>query len=618
MKDSFPQWITAIVMQTNKTIELLKKHNLLRVIEEELDIYLEIAHVAYIEVKSPNSQAILFTNPIDRANNKKFDVPILMNVFCNSQAVELLIGDGDAIAARIEELLHMKPPSGFMDKLSMFGTLFNLKSVFPKKNKGRGECQEVVKLASEAKLSDIPVLTTWEQDAAPFITMGQVYTHSLDGTMSNLGMYRLQVHSDHVLGMHWQIHKDSSHFFHEYKKAGKKMPVSVAIGGDPLYIWCGQAPLPIGVFELLLYGFIRGKNGQLVKSMTNDIYIPRDVDYVIEGFVDVENLKIEGPFGDHTGYYTLDEEYPFMNVTAITHKKNPIFAATVVGKPPLEDKYMGHATERIFLPLLKTTAPDLIDYYMPENGVYHNLILAKIKTLYPGHAQQVMHAFWGVGQMSFVKHAIFVGEDAPALTEHAAITEYILNHLDIDDLMMSRGVVDALDHSSNKFGVGGKLGLDCTGEVVVKKEIELESDAILLLKMQEISKEIKDLKQYFTHTRNPICVIKVSKTRAQNELFEDLQPLLAHICILIIVDDKNNFLDNPYMLVWRVVNNIDCNRDFYFFNHSLCIDATNKNGLDGFKRRWPDDVSCTKSVLEELQAKKVIDIDAAFEKRFLL
>lgn len=618
MKDSFPQWITAIVMQTNKTIELLKKHNLLRVIEEELDIYLEIAHVAYIEVKSPNSQAILFTNPIDRANNKKFDVPILMNVFCNSQAVELLIGDGDAIAARIEELLHMKPPSGFMDKLSMFGTLFNLKSVFPKKNKGRGECQEVVKLASEAKLSDIPVLTTWEQDAAPFITMGQVYTHSLDGTMSNLGMYRLQVHSDHVLGMHWQIHKDSSHFFHEYKKAGKKMPVSVAIGGDPLYIWCGQAPLPIGVFELLLYGFIRGKNGQLVKSMTNDIYIPRDVDYVIEGFVDVENLKIEGPFGDHTGYYTLDEEYPFMNVTAITHKKNPIFAATVVGKPPLEDKYMGHATERIFLPLLKTTAPDLIDYYMPENGVYHNLILAKIKTLYPGHAQQVMHAFWGVGQMSFVKHAIFVGEDAPALTEHAAITEYILNHLDIDDLMMSRGVVDALDHSSNKFGVGGKLGLDCTGEVVVKKEIELESDAILLLKMQEISKEIKDLKQYFTHTRNPICVIKVSKTRAQKELFEDLQPLLAHICILIIVDDKNNFLDNPYMLVWRVVNNIDCNRDFYFFNHSLCIDATNKNGLDGFKRRWPDDVSCTKSVLEELQAKKVIDIDAAFEKRFLL
>ncbi len=605
-------------MQTNKTIELLKKHNLLRVIEEELDIYLEIPHAAYVGVKSPNSKAILFTNPVDRANNKKFHMPILMNVFCNAEAVELLIGDGDKIAARIEELLHMKPPSGFMDKLSMFGTLFNLKSVFPKKNKGRGECQEVVHLANEAKLSDIPVLTTWEQDAAPFITMGQVYTHSLDGTMSNLGMYRLQVHSDHTLGMHWQIHKDSNHFFHEYKKAGKKMPVSVAIGGDPLYIWCGQAPLPIGVFELLLYGFIRGKNAQLVKSITNDIYIPRDVDYVIEGFVDVENLKIEGPFGDHTGYYTLDEEYPFMNVTAITHKKNPIFAATVVGKPPLEDKYMGHATERIFLPLLKTTAPDLVDYYMPENGVYHNLILAKIKTLYPGHAQQVMHAFWGVGQMSFVKHAIFVGEDAPALTEHEAITEYILNRLDIDDLMISRGVVDALDHSSNKFGVGGKLGLDCTGEVIAKKDLQLLSDEELLQKMQEITHEIKDLKHYFTHTRNPICVIKVSKTRAQKELFEELKPLLESINILIIVDDKNNFLDNPYMLVWRVVNNIDSNRDFYFSNHSLCIDATNKNGLDGFKRRWPDDVSCTKSVLTKLQAKKVIDIDAAFEKRFLL
>ncbi|MDD2789692.1 MAG: menaquinone biosynthesis decarboxylase [Sulfurimonas sp.] len=605
-------------MQTNSTIELLKKHDLLRVIDEELDIYLEIPHVAYVEVKSPDSKALLFTNAVDRKSGKKFDAPILMNVFCSPKVVELLIGDGDAIGARIEELLHMKPPSGFMDKLSMFGTLFNLKSVFPKKLSKKGECQEVIKLGHDAKLSDLPVLTTWEQDAGAFITMGQVYTKSLDGNLSNLGMYRLQVHDDHTLGMHWQIHKDSNHFFHEYKKAGKKMPVSVGIGGDPLYIWCGQAPLPIGVFELMLYGFIRGKNAELVKCITNDLYVPRDVDYVMEGFVDVENLRIEGPFGDHTGYYTLDEEYPFMEVTAITHKKNPIFAATVVGKPPLEDKYMGHATERIFLPLLKTTAPDLLDYYMPENGVYHNLILAKIKTLYPGHAQQVMHAFWGVGQMSFVKHAIFVGEDAPALTDHEALTEHILNRIDIDDLMLSRGVVDALDHSSNKFGVGGKLGIDCTGELVQKSEIDLLEDAVLYAKMRAITDEVIELKQYFTNTNTPLCVISVDKRRTQKELFADLTLLLEHIKVLIVVDAKNNYLDNPYMLIWRVVNNIDANRDFHFAHKSLCIDATNKNAMDGFTRRWPDDVSCTPSVIEALKRKGVIAIDAAFERKFLL
>ncbi|MDD2356355.1 MAG: menaquinone biosynthesis decarboxylase [Thiovulaceae bacterium] len=611
-------------MQNNETLELLKKHDLLKIIDDELDIYLEIPHVAYIEVKKPDSKAILFTNVVDRKNGKKFDTPILMNVFCSHKAVELLIGDGDKIAARIQDLLHMKPPSGFMDKLSMFGTLFNLKSVFPKKLNKKGECQEVIKLGIEAKLSELPILTTWEQDGGPFITMGQVYTKSLDGKMSNLGMYRLQVYDDHTLGMHWQIHKDSNHFFHEYKKAGVKMPVSIGIGGDPIYIWCGQAPLPIGVFELLLYGFIKGKNAQLVKSITNDIYVPRDVDFVIEGLVDVQNLRIEGPFGDHTGYYTLKEEYPFMNVTAITHKKDPLFAATVVGKPPLEDKYMGHATERIFLPLLKTTAPDLLDYYMPENGVFHNLILAKIKTLYPGHAQQTMHAFWGVGQMSFVKHAIFVGEDAPSLTEHDAVTRYILNRIDLHDLFISRGVVDALDHSSNKFAVGGKLGIDCTGEEIKESGITHLSDEELLQKMQELSLRakypmgVKDLKQYYTDTKNPICLISVEKTRSQKELFAELKPLLGHIKILIIVDEKDNYLDNPYMLIWRVVNNIDATRDIFFEKNSVCVDATTKSEVDGFMREWPDDVTCTQSVLESLKQRKIIDIDDTFERKFLL
>ena len=597
-----------------KAIEVLKKHNLLKIIDEELDINLEIPHVAYVEVKKPDSKAILFTNVVDKKNNKKFKEPVLMNVFCNEEAVKLFIGDGNKIATEIEALLKMKPPVTFSEKLSTFGKLFSLKNTIPKKIKGKGACQEVVKLGTDAKLSDLPVITTWEEDGGPFITMGQVYTQSLSGELKNLGMYRLQVFPDNTLGMHWQIHKDSNHFFHEYKKAGKKMPVSIGIGGDPMYIWCGQAPLPIGVFELMLYGFVKNSPARLVKSITNDIWVPEDNDYIIEGFVDTSKLKIEGPFGDHTGYYTLEEEFPFMEVSAITSKKDPVFLATVVGKPPLEDKYMGYATERIFLPLLKTTAPDLIDYYMPENGVYHNLILAKINSFYPGHANQMMHAFWGVGQMSFVKHAIFVNNDAPKLISHDEIIRYILNRINIDDILVSKGVIDHLDHSSPKFAVGGKLGLDCTGNEIEELGITILDDVELLSKMQSISSEIKGLKQYYKDTKNPVCVISVDKQRSQKYIFEDLKPLYSNIKILIIVDEKTNDLDNPYMLIWRVTNNIDSNRDLYIEANTLCLDGTNKNSFDNFSRRWSGDVNCTKSVIDSLRERKILDIDDEFIK----
>jgi 4-hydroxy-3-polyprenylbenzoate decarboxylase len=310
-----------------ETIQLLDKHGLLKVIEEELDIYLEIPHVAYIEVRQDVSKAILFLNPIDKKNNKKFTTPVLMNVFGSFKALEVLMGDVEKIASEIETILKPSMPDRFLDKLSMFKTLFSLKNTRPQrsKSKKRAKCQEIVLGGGDVNLYDLPILTTWEQDGGPFITMGQVYTQSLDGKKQNLGMYRLQVYDNNRLGMHWQIHKDSNHFFHEYKKANALMPVSIAIGGDPLYIWCGQAPLPIGVFELMLYGFIRKKRAKLVQSLTNEIYVPEDVDFVIEGFVDPNKSEIEGPFGDHTGYYTLEDEYPVMDVTAITSKSRPIY-----------------------------------------------------------------------------------------------------------------------------------------------------------------------------------------------------------------------------------------------------------------------------------------------------
>lgn len=597
-------------------VEWLKKNGNLKIIDEPLDVELEIPHVAYVEVKKDDSRPILFTNPVNRAKDISYEMPVLMNIFANNDLTQKIFGKHpDLVAEGIDELLKLKPPKGIKAKLAMLPKLFSLKNVFPKRLKFKGECQEVIIPKEEVDLDALPILKTWEEDGGAFITMGQVYTQSLNGEMQNLGMYRLQQYDKNRLGMHWQIHKDASHFFDQYQKAGKKMPVSVGIGGDPLYIWCGQAPMPHGMFEMLLYGFVRNKNAQLVKSISNDIYIPRDVDIVIEGLVDPKIMEIEGPFGDHTGYYTLKELFPVMEVETITMKRNPVFAATVVGKPPLEDKYMGWATERVFLPMLKPMAPDLIDYNMPENGVFHNLILAKMKTLYEGHAMQFMHAFWGVGQMSFVKHALFVGEDAPELEAFEALTIHILNRLSPETVFITKGIVDHLDHSSSKQFVGGKLGVDATGNEVEEGISELLSDEKLFEKLHKIDRHVIAVKQYFVETKNPICMLMIEKTESMQNLMEKLAPLAKNIKLLIFVDKNNNEIDNPYMLLWRVVNNIDARRDVRLAPF-IMVDATNKSEVDGFNREWPGDTFCTKEVLDMLQEKGLIDIDDEFIRKF--
>ncbi len=601
-----------------RTLDLLRQKGELKVIDEPLDIYLEIPHLAYAEIKKEDSKALLFTHPIDKKNNRSFDIPVAMNLYGSYERTELLFGRGvESVASEIEKLLHMKPPSTLKDKLSMLGDLFSLKSVFPKRLKAEGECQQVKYLDGDVDLYKLPVLTTWEQDGGPFITMGQVYTTSLDGNMVNLGMYRLQVYDKNHLGMHWQIHKDASHFFDQYQEAGEKMPVSIAIGGDPLYTWCATAPLPYGVNELLLYGFVKKSPARLVKSLTTPLYIPEDADFVIEGFVDPSEMRIEGPFGDHTGYYTLEEPYPVMEVSAITHKNDPVFLATVVGKPPLEDKYMGWPTERVFLPLLKTNAPDLIDYHMPENGVFHNLIFAKMKTLYKGHAKQFMHVFWGAGQMSFVKHAVFVDEKAPDLNDYEAFTAYVLDRFSVKKMFISEGIVDALDHSSPEELVGGKLGIDATSADEVNPPALLGNEE-LSVKIKEILDEAAGVHQFMLQTANPITVVSLNKKRPMKECFRLLKPLFQHLRIVVFVDEKNNDIENAYMLTWRVVNNMDAQRDIFIDGDTVGIDGTNKTGIDGFDRRWPDDVECTQSVVDSLKERKLWDLDEKFEKKYQL
>ncbi|WP_169783929.1 menaquinone biosynthesis decarboxylase [Campylobacter curvus] len=594
-------------------IKLLKDNGLLREVKEEIDIDLEIAHASYIEVKRENPQALLFTNVISRETGRKFP-PVLTNIYGSKRALELIFGTTpDAVASEISALLKPKKPKNFTEKLNFLSYLFSMRKIFVRRLKERGECQQVSHFGENVDLRDLPALKTWEKDGGAFITMGQVYTQSLDGELQNLGMYRLQIYGKNRLGMHWQIHKDGANFFGEYKRAGRKMPVSVAIGGDPLYIWCGQAPLPKGVFELLLYGLIRKSPARLVKSLTNEIYVPRDADYVIEGFVDTERLELEGPFGDHTGFYTPIEPFPVMEVTAITHKQSPIFHATVVGKPPLEDKYMGWATERIFLPLLQTTVPELIDYNMPENGVFHNLILAKINTLYPAHAKQAMHAFWGVGQMSFVKHAVFVGADAPQLTDYEALAKFVLDRLGARSLLISEGVCDQLDHASPNSCFGGKLGVDATQDFSTG-EVEKLDDAALLAKFKSANIGVSELAQFVRESKCPICVVKFDKNVVARELFESLLKFRAHFKLLVIVGLENR-LEHPYMLLWRVVNNIDALRDIYINGEQICIDATSKDARDGYTRKWPQQTDCTREVVESLVRRGVVaDEPSVFEK----
>ncbi|EQA3563791.1 menaquinone biosynthesis decarboxylase [Campylobacter jejuni] len=584
-------------------IQILKENDLLRVIEEPIDVDLEIAHLAYIEAKKgEKGKALLFKNPIDKKLNKQYKFPVLMNTFCNEKALNLAFGrDYEEVAEEISKLTKLHIPTSFKAKMDFFMNLLSFKNIPPKrlkKNKALYDCEIL------NSLEELPILKTWEDDAGKFITMGQVYTQNLDKTQNNLGMYRLQMSDKNELLMHWQIHKDGANFYHEYKNAGfKKMPVSIAIGGDPLYIWCSQAPLPKGIFELLLYGFIK-KTPAKITPCENGIFVPYDSDVVIEGYVDLEEFKIEGPFGDHTGFYTPAELFPVMKVEKIYAKKDAIYQATVVGKPPLEDKIMGLGTERIFLPLLQTSVPDLIDYNMPENGVFHNLILAKIDAKYPAHAQQIMHAFWGVGQMSFVKHTIFVDKNAPSLKDYDALIPYMLDRFNTKKILISEGICDQLDHASPNSCFGGKAGLDACEEIQVEELEILEDEKLLELFKTKV--ELLNLKQFYKESKSPIVCILLDKKEKIEQSFDKLLEFKKHFRILVFLDAENK-LENSYMLVWRVVNNIDAKRDIFIKEERLGVDASAKGEAEGYLRAWPKQTDCTKSVIEDLILRNILE-----------
>lgn len=588
-------------------IDVFAQHDELKIFHEPLDISLEIAHIAYVEAKKPGGgKALLFTKPMTRVpdpkNPKKihekfFETPVFMNIFGSKRRLELILGgEIQDFALKISEFLDF-PTQNFLQKLKNFSRLL---CMIPKKRLFRAKDREILN-----SLYDLPALKTWPHDAGMFITMGQVYTRSLDGRKKNLGMYRLQIASGRELLLHWQIHKDATHFFHEYAAADTLMPVSIGLGGDALLAFAAQAPLPFGIYELPLFAFLKNKRTILQKCLTNDLFLPADLDFVIEGFVDPKRMAIEGPFGDHTGFYTPAEPYPVMQVTAITRKKQAIFPATVVGKPPIEDKFMGALIEQLFLPILQKNAFGLLDFHMPENGVFHNLLLVKFQATYPAHGEQLLSLLWGSGQLSFAKHVILVPESAPSLRDYDALTRWILPRFRPKDIIFMSGVCDALDHAARTFAKSGKMAAIINETPEIPQKIALDPKN-LLKKIQNFMPEAVILHMILPDVNAGICVIGVRKNRRIFSALPEFSEFLAHLKIVVFVDAEKNDLTNFYMLLWRVVNNIDVAFDAKVVENTLFLDATDKNSIDDFTRIWPLETDCDAEVLKNLRAKNLI------------
>ena len=440
----------------NEFVELLEKKGELVRVKEEVDPVLEITAIVDQVSKSPGGgKALLFEKP------KGSSYPVLINAFGSYKRMSLSLGveDLEEHAAAIKELLELKPPKGLVDKLKFLPKLAEI-AKFPPTEVSKGACQEVVE--TNPDLNTLPILKCWPQDGGRFITFPLVYTQDPETGVRNIGMYRMQVYDGKTTGMHWQVHHGGAGHYRKAEKAGKRLEVAVALGGDPALTYSATAPLPEGIDELLFSGFLRGKPVELVKCKTVNLMVHADADFVLEGYVEPGERRTEGPFGDHTGYYSLADEYPVFHITCITRRKNPIYMTTIVGKPPMEDGYLGKATERLFLPLMQKVLPEIVDIELPVEGIFHNLAVVSIDKQYPMHARKVMFALWGLGQMMLNKILIVVDKDTN-VHDHAQVLWRVGNCMDAKrDVLITEGPLDVLDHTSPQWGWGGKIGIDAT------------------------------------------------------------------------------------------------------------------------------------------------------------
>jgi len=561
-------------------------------IKEYVSPHLQISEITDRMSKN-DGKALLFEN-----NGTQF--PLLINSMGSEKRMCLALGVKtlDDTAEQIQNLLadFMTPRGSLISKLAFLPTLAEVAAFMPRRLKGKGACQEIV--MENPDLSKLPVLTCWPHDGGPFITLPVVHTRHPETGVRNVGMYRMQVFDKDKTGMHWHLHKNSAAHYREYKRLGMKMPVAVALGGDPVYTYCATAPMPENIDEYMLAGFLRKKKVELVKCLTSDIEVPADADFILEGYVDpAEELILEGPFGDHTGFYSLADYYPIFHITCITHRKQAVYPTTIVGIPPQEDKWLGKATERIFLPLIKLSMlPEIVDMVMPDEGVFHNIVLVKIKKTYPGQAQKVMNSLWGAGQMMFNKILVITDADVD-LNDSKAVALHICEHVHpVDDIIFNRGPVDVLDHSSSRFALGSKLGIDATTKLP-GENIFINTSGITF---NEKHPDIQNISCNFSLTREnlPVLVIGINKlTTDIRSMHQELSEkgVFQGVNWVVYVDPEAVSI-RIQDIVWLVANNIDPLRDCFYARSAngkstspMAIDGTAKSSeADGFKRQWPN------------------------------
>jgi 4-hydroxy-3-polyprenylbenzoate decarboxylase len=596
-------------------VETLERAGELVRIKTYVDPVLEMTEITD-RVSKNDGPALLF-------ENTGTPFPVLINSMGSYKRMCMAMGVNhmDDVTKEIEGLFHTltAPKESLMDKLKLLPTLGKVGSWMPKVISGKGKCQEVI-ITENIDIFKLPVMKCWPQDGNRFITLPIIHTKDPLTGNRNVGMYRMQLFEPTMTALHWHLHKVSRRHFNEYKKMGKKMPVAVALGGDPIYTYAATAPLPDGIDEYILAGFIRKKKVELVKCITQpEIEVPADADFIIEGYVDpTEDLIWEGPFGDHTGYYSLPDYYPRFHITAITHRKDAIYPSTIVGIPPQEDAWIGKATERIFLaPIKMTMVPEIMDMILPIEGVFHNLAIVQINKTYPGQALKVMNSLWGAGQMMFTKMMLVVDQHTN-INDYQALAQYVSENVDMmQDIIITQGPTDVLDHSCSVMAFGGKLGIDGTKkfpEEVRHPNLPNPNPAKFPFPVEEIKTlfpEIKDINADLLKLGISCVFIAVEKNRRGHvkQLAQELFKLRAFNPIKAIL-----FLDGAMQLndiqdnVWRFSNNADVKRDTIIIEPlnddepaHIAIDGTRKTkALDGFQRDWPNILVSDDETIEKI------------------
>jgi 4-hydroxy-3-polyprenylbenzoate decarboxylase len=592
-------------------IDELAKKDELRVIKNFVNPELEITEITDRVTKS-GGKALLF-------ENTGTDFPLLINAYGSDKRMALAIGraDLDEVGQEIDKLFENISDAGatLFKKLSALPSLMRLAGYMPSRSRARGICQQVIH--KDPDIGILPVLKCWPHDGGRFITLPVVHTRHPENGKTNAGMYRIQILDKRTTAMHWQRHKTGANHYEAWRKKGGIMPVSVSLGGDPVYAYSATAPLPEGIDEYILAGFLRKKRVKLVKCITNDLYVPSDADIILEGYVDpAEEPVWEGPFGDHTGFYSLADWYPKFHITCITHSKKAVYPATIVGVPPHEDAWLAKATEKIFLsPVKMALQPEIEDFHMPDAGVAHNLVIIKIRKSYPGQGMKVISSLSGAGQMMFSKYLVVVSGEID-IRNYRELVLHLFENTDMKrDLLFSHGPLDVLDHSSDAFSFGGKLGIDATikhSEENTGRDKGMTSDSLKSISVYPYLSGNNLVVNYnpdLYEAGIPVMIVSVNRF-LNKDAVEDVKKLFRQndpggIFRLILVVDHTVDPYDMHMVAWQVLGNSDPKRDHeYITSSSLVMDGTIKAfRKGGFTRKWPNVVCSDSETISTIDKK---------------